>query len=77
MEGDAVLTTVSTQADPFAKPLVPPSEHPLVWDLAAVLKGQPSDVSAAHACMAMAGTAMQSAIACRVCDHRRLHACRS
>ena len=30
--------------DPFEQPLAPPDQHPLVWDLAAVLKGRPSDV---------------------------------
>ena len=30
--------------DPFEQPLAPPHQHPLVWDLAAVLKGRPSDV---------------------------------
>ena len=46
---DRELAFVEGLQDPYEKPIVPPDEHPLVWDLNAVLKGRPSDVR--HACI--------------------------
>ena len=38
------MESAEKRLDAFSRPPVPPTEHPLVWDLASALKGKPSDV---------------------------------